>query len=1136
MSESVAHDRTDEQARLQSLDGKRSFIVRAPAGSGKTELLVQRLLALLTRVDAPEEILAVTFTRKAAAAMRARVLAALKAAAEGTETEKPHERLSQRLAQAVLGRDRDLKWNLLQNPLRLRIQTIDALCASLARQLPVLSGFGSPPAITEDVDQLYREASRRLLQSIGDDEIGSVIQSYLLHVDGFFPTAEDLLLRMLRDRDQWLRLVVPRDDAAVGRVTLEFAIRDAVNTDLEKVLHALPADLNGEIAELAAFAAENLRIEGSNSPIKACLGIEELPRAEIEMVPAWRGIFALLMTKKGTVRSTVNALSGFPPAAGTRSVPEQERREEHKDRMLVVLEKIAGNRELVTALQRIELLPDEALSIRQWKLVQSFIDLLPRAAAELKVVFQERGVVDFTEMAHAARRAIGYPDAYTDLALKLDYRIHHILVDEFQDTSVTQVELLKGLTAGWEPGDGRTLFLVGDPMQSIYRFRQAEVGLFLFVEQNGIGAIKPEPVTLRKNFRSQQGIVDWVNRVFPHVFPRNSDISSGAIVYEASEATLPRLDGDAVSVHAFLENDPAAEAERIVGLVRAAAAETPGGTTAILVRSRNHLTSVLEALRDADIGYRAVEIDALRERPEVKDLYALTRALVYIADRVSWLAVLRAPWCGLRLDDLYALCADDFTRTIIEFMRDDKRVGELSGNAQLRLFRVRDVLNRALQERGRYSLRRWVEGTWIALGGPACLNNNTELQNCEIFLQLLDRLEVAGDLVRLVDLDQAVATLYAQADTSVDDSLQVMTIHKAKGLEFDTVILPGLGRTTGKSEPRLLTWLERVGPRGRAQLLLAPLAPTGEKDLVRTYVDALVAERERLEEARLIYVAATRARNRLHLLGHVMRGSNPDKPLTPAFGSLLPHLWPAISGQFTRAATDYRPAAAESADNDRSKDNALLRRVTDVFRIPPPPEPKWVQIEAGKDEEEIEYLWAQDTARHVGTVVHRALEQIGQDGPRAWRKLWRQDLSKHISSQLQALGVPFAELEAATRDCVQAIENTLVDKRGQWLFSPKHMQASSEFPVSGWLDGELVDRVLDRTFVDKDGVRWIVDYKTSTHEGGTRDEFLDNEVVRYRGQLERYARVMYQLDPMPIKVGLYFPLLKAWREWEPELN
>ena len=132
--------------------------------------------------------------------------------------------------------------------------------------------------------------------------------------------------------------------------------------------------------------------------------------------------------------------------------------------------------------------------------------------------------------------------------------------------------------------------------------------------------------------------------------------------------------------------------------------------------------------------------------------------------------------------------------------------------------------------------------------------------------------------------------------------------------------------------------------------------------------------------------------------------------------------------------------------------------------------------------------------------------------------------------------MPFSELDAATNHAVTAVENTLNDRRGQWLFSSQHMQASSEYRLSGWLNGELTDRILDRTFIDKDGIRWIVDYKVSPHEGGTRDEFLDNEVARYQSQLERYARLLHRLDPMPIRVGLYFPLQKAWRSWEPELG
>jgi ATP-dependent helicase/nuclease subunit A len=128
----------------------------------------------------------------------------------------------------------------------------------------------------------------------------------------------------------------------------------------------------------------------------------------------------------------------------------------------------------------------------------------------------------------AAQRALGEPEEPTDLALSLDYQIRHLLVDEFQDTSVSQFSLLEKLTAGWQRGDGRTIFVVGDPMQSIYRFREAEVGLFLKACGDGIGAIPLELVRLSANFRSDKGIVDWVNATFPSVLPTEEEITTGA--------------------------------------------------------------------------------------------------------------------------------------------------------------------------------------------------------------------------------------------------------------------------------------------------------------------------------------------------------------------------------------------------------------------------------------------------------------------------------------------------------------------------------------------------------------------------------------------------------------------------------
>ncbi len=139
--------------------------------------------------------------------------------------------------------------------------------------------------------------------------------------------------------------------------------------------------------------------------------------------------------------------------------------------------------------------------------------------AQLKVTFQQHGKIDYIENAQAALIALGDDEHPTDLTLSLDYQIKHILIDEFQDTSNSQFSLIEKLIAGWEPNDGRTLFLVGDPMQSIYRFREAEVGLFIRAKTKGIGHLSLTPLTLSVNFRSTPTIVNWINQAFINIFP-----------------------------------------------------------------------------------------------------------------------------------------------------------------------------------------------------------------------------------------------------------------------------------------------------------------------------------------------------------------------------------------------------------------------------------------------------------------------------------------------------------------------------------------------------------------------------------------------------------------------------------------
>ena len=168
MTSAAGQPVADHAERARALDGSRSFIVRAPAGSGKTRLLIQRYLALLAQVDEPEEIIAITFTRKAAAEMRHRVLDAFASALRASAGDD-----TVGLARAVLARDAERGWQLMRHASRLRMQTIDALNASITRQMPLLARFGAQPESVDDASTLYGDAARNLLEKSPDERYQS---------------------------------------------------------------------------------------------------------------------------------------------------------------------------------------------------------------------------------------------------------------------------------------------------------------------------------------------------------------------------------------------------------------------------------------------------------------------------------------------------------------------------------------------------------------------------------------------------------------------------------------------------------------------------------------------------------------------------------------------------------------------------------------------------------------------------------------------------------------------------------------------------------------------------------------------------------------------------------------------------
>jgi ATP-dependent exoDNAse (exonuclease V) beta subunit len=976
----------DAAERERALDPARSYIVQAPAGSGKTELLVRRYIALLETVERPEEILAVTFTRKAAAEMRQRVFQKL-----------PHAR---------------------QSGHRLRIQTIDALCASLTRQMPVLSRFGAQPELVEDARPHYREAALRTLK-----DLGPLVERLLTHLDNNVGAATQLLASMLAKRDQWLRTT----GLAPAREQLE-----------------------------SAFAAERARLLITARRLH--------PAASVEMADQ-------CLTKEKEWRKR-------PPAP-----PE--------------LVAIPGLREALIALQD---RPPERYTDYQWEVLEAILKLLPLAAAHLKLVFGEQGEADFTEVAQGAVRALGSPDAPTDLLLAFDYRVKHILVDEFQDTSISQWELLTLLTSEWGPGDGRTLFLVGDPMQSIYRFREAQVALFLQARSHGLGSVPLEPITLSTNFRSQKNLISFFNASFSQIFPAQPDPASGAVPYATATPHNKALLGEAATWHALPDRE--AEARRVVELVREAK-DRP----AILVRRRDALADIVPALKAAKIRFRAIEIEHLGEKQVVQDLYALTRALTHLADRIAWLSILRAPWVGLSLNQLFEIAGQDRYATLWELIQEHKN-----------LQRFRDVLAPALANRARGTLRDRVEGVWLALGGPACVDNATDLEDAEIYLDELESLERAGDVEDLSVLDESLHQLYALPDLeATDDDLQIMTIHKAKGLEFGTVIVPGLDKGPGRSDTPLFLWRETVGG-----LLLAPVKETGaDDDLAYRYLRNLEVAAEDTEAARLLYVAATRAESRLHLLACTKCDDSGDlRP--PAPRSLLARAWPVAEAHY--AAMVPEQLAMDFMHAPRLPFTSLTRLALDVDRILPPPPVRWTASPEGREEEQIEFSWAGETARHVGSVVHRWLQRMAEDELRGWDAKRVQALRPHFARELARRGIPLAEAARSADLVATALANSLADERGRWLLGP-HLEARNEYRLRAIAQGQLRTYIIDRLFRAQDNVEWVVDYKTSRHEGAGLEAFLDRERDRYTPQLKIYGALR-----KGSRQGLYFPVLRGWRD------
>ncbi len=799
------------------------------------------------------------------------------------------------------------------------------------------------------------------------------------------------------------------------------------------------------------------------------------------------------------------------------------------------------------ALVEVRNLPDPRYKPEQWELLRALTAQMPALLAELQLMFAERRVVDFPEMGARAIRALGPDDSPTDLALAMDLTLKHILIDEFQDTSQSQFELFRKLVAEWAPDEGRTFFAVGDPMQSIYRFRDADVAVFFDAQQQGLGPIQLETLVLSVNFRAAPDVVSWVNDTFASVFPDQWNSESGAVPYSPSNAHLGG--SGSVTVHPFCNASREDEANLVADIAARATAKDSEHIVAILVRSKSHAIEIFKSLQARSLKYQSIDMDLVGERLVVRDLISLVLALRYPHDRLHWLSLLRAPGTGLTLKDMAVLMHElERDVSVIEALRDAERVKQMSEDGQQRVARFLSVMEPAVKRAPRAALMPWVESCWLKLGGPAACQDAVDVEAADRCLAMLRLLEADGRLWEQSQLQSAMANLFANPADEAGRQIQIMTLHKAKGLEFDTVILPALDRQPRADGTQLLNWFEStVG--GAPRLLLAPFEepglPTTRRGRLNRLVRAARARADDQEKLRLLYVACTRAKSQLHLIAPSKTRASGELG-TPIKASLLYPIWhlaePLCAEILDTHISDDQPETDDLfLDTHNPEEPPVpppeLKRVSEDWQMPELPCFHWPEEQKQKLAEPtpIEFLWAGSTARDVGTVLHVQLQRLAFDTsgtPTNISDLTSAEMEPIVERQLRNLGVPNAELATAKEKVLLGLENALADERGRWILDT-HKEARSEWAITTPTDVGVQKVVIDRTFVDEEGVRWIIDFKTGDHRGGQLEAFLDQEQERYRDQLDRYADIIRRIDDRPVRVGLYFPMLKGWRAWTP---
>ncbi len=864
---------SDVPARAFAVDPRNNVVLEASAGTGKTSVLVLRYVNLLKAGVDPANILAITFTRKAAAEMRERIVRELKASAARSEFDPA-------------------RWTEIRDRLGdIAISTIDAFSLSLLREFPLEAdldpGFDMadetevPRLIEASLDQALRIFARLARE---DADVALVLAQ--LGVSRTRAGLASLLERRLVAWDALTRFLAkgPRD------LTADIVCRRAA-TSLQDTLRTVPGGLPAFLADGPVL---HPRFQMLARDLQRLPDLERAGDASIRALLDRAG--AHFLTAEGNPRRS----GAIPPYNSGRDYPSPEAAKRHRSAVFQIAPQIER---VVDAFAR-DLNAVLARGLRR---------MFAIALEQYRKALDERSVLDFSDVLQRALDLLRRMDEFSQSRFRLESRYHHVLVDEFQDTSRAQWELVSLLIQSWGEGLGLathpSIFIVGDRKQSIYRFRDAEVAV---LQQAGryIEGLRPagDPRrAIRRSFRALPELLDFVNELFSEMSQapgRPDDFTYVETDRFPTDGARDTARGPVLGIAAA--DDPvacasavAAEIERLLAeeTIRDRKTGVPRlarpGDVAILFRSRASHREFEQALALRRIPSYVYKGLGFFDADEIKDVSALMR---YLADPESDLkaaAFLRSRF--VRLSDpglarlgpglAAALTADALPASAASLDAEDRRVLTFVRG------RVREWLAQVDRVPPADLLEDLLRSTAYAyeLRGPRRLQ---AWENLKKMRGLVRRIQNRGyaTLARIADhIDSLTAGDESNAVIEALDAVNLMTVHASKGLEFPVVFVVNLAK--GASGPPRPIRVVVDGEDGEPSVSVGPFVSA---------TDEAEREREKHESRRLLYVALTRARDRLYLSSALKNGA-----MQPGRGSLGEVLPDSLRQLFNRAVTAF---------------------------------------------------------------------------------------------------------------------------------------------------------------------------------------------------------------------------------------